>query len=59
MDFPDCSRRIDDLVVPAKPVADSVIGFGVLFVYDGRTQRVELDLLYDLVVNWTADLLWL
>jgi hypothetical protein len=30
-----------------------------LFVYDGRIERLELDLLYYLVADRTGDLLWL
>ena len=58
MDFPHRIDWIDGLVDKGKPVLDSVTRTRFLFVYDGGIERVELDLLFDMVVDWTCDLLW-
>jgi hypothetical protein len=38
---------------------DSIIRTSKLFVHDGGTKCLELDLFYNLVIDWTYDLLWL
>ena len=57
MDFPDCIGWINHLGFPSKFVIDSVARVDFLLVYDGRIERVELDLFHLLAVNWFGDLL--
>jgi hypothetical protein len=38
-------------------IFDSIIRTSKLFVYDGGTKCLELDLFYNLVIDWTYDLL--
>jgi hypothetical protein len=57
VDFPDCIDWINGLGFPSKFVIDSIAGFDFLLVYDGRIERMELDLFHLLVAGWFGDLL--
>jgi hypothetical protein len=59
VDFSDYFTVFNDLVVSSKFIANSVIGINILSVYDGGAKCLELDLFYDLVVDWLGNLFWL
>ena len=59
MDFPTFFSSFSNLGVPTKFIVNSFTGLNILLVYDGRIERMELDLFYYLVVDWFGNLLWL
>ena len=59
MDIYYCDVGACGLVLPSESFADSFVGINLLPLYDGRTERLELDILHHLVADWPRDLFWI